>query len=81
MTRAFVVKYGANELLADSLHAHFRSRGWSGNASDMYRRLREEAREWLSDEKDGNAIRWLDEYISGLGYSIERAEMEEERRG
>jgi len=39
-----------------------------------------EAREWLVDEKNKTVIRWIENYIDGLGYDIQKAEIDEERR-
>ncbi len=79
LTRDFVARYGDNKGIGSSMNAHFNSRGWCGQASDHYRRMRDEARSWLVDEKHPTVIRWVDNYIDGLTYSIERAEVDEER--
>ena len=42
--------------------------------------LREQAREWLVGEKNQTVVRWIENYIDGLGYDIQQAEIEEERR-
>ncbi|TWT47160.1 hypothetical protein KOR42_41580 [Thalassoglobus neptunius] len=81
LTRNFVARYGKNERIRNGLHAHFHSCGWSGNASNYFRELREDAREWLAGEKDKNVRRWLEDYIENLSNDIERAEIEEERVG
>jgi hypothetical protein len=80
LTRDFVARYGKIDSLCRSLWFHFRSREWCGPASDYCRKLREEAREWLVDEKNQTVIRWTENYIDGLGSEIQRAEIEEERR-
>jgi hypothetical protein len=79
LTRNFIARFGKNEVAAQALWLRFHSRGWIGNASDRYRALREEARQWSIGEKDPNVVRWLEEYIDGLTGDIERAEIEEER--
>jgi transcriptional regulator with XRE-family HTH domain len=80
LTRDFVARYGKDEGICRRLNGHFHSRGWCGKASDHYRKLREEARAWLEGEKNLTVIRWIEDYIEGLSYDIERAEIEEERR-
>jgi len=80
LTRNFVAKYGKHESIRSGLYTHFHSRAWCGNASDHFRKLREQARGWLTDEKNVTVIRWIKDYIEGLNYDIERAEIEEERR-
>jgi len=79
LTRNFVEKYGKDESVQRGLYAHFGSRGWCGNASDHYRKLREQALEWLTDEKNSTVIRWIEDYNDGLNNDIKRAEIEEER--
>lgn len=80
LTRDFVARYGKVPSLASSLWSRFHCRGWSGSASAFYRKLREQAREWLVGEKNQTVVRWIENYIDGLGYDIQRAEIEEERR-
>ncbi|MGO8749978.1 MAG: hypothetical protein ACLQNE_28870 [Thermoguttaceae bacterium] len=80
LTRDFIARYSKVEPLRSSLWCHFHAQGWCGSASDYYRKLREEAREWLVDEKNQTVIRWIEDYIDGLGYEIQRAEIDEERR-
>jgi len=80
LTRNFVARFGKDESIRRGLNAHFHSRGWCGNASDHDRRLRDEARAWLTDEKNPTVVRWIEDYIEGLGFDIERAEIDEERR-
>jgi hypothetical protein len=80
LTRDFIARYGKVESLSSSLGCHFHSRSWCGSASAYYRELRKQAREWLVGEKNQTVIRWIENYIDGLGYDIQRAEIEEERR-
>lgn len=80
LTRDFIAKYGRVESLSSSLWCRFHSRGWSGSASAFYRRLREQAREWLVGEKNQTVVRWIENYIDGLGYDIQRSEIDEERQ-
>jgi transcriptional regulator with XRE-family HTH domain len=80
LTRAFVARYGADEDYSASLRSHFHSRGWCGPASEHYRSLRNQAREWLAGERNPTVIRWIEDYTDQLSACIERAEIEEERR-
>jgi hypothetical protein len=80
LTRDFIARYGKTESLSSSLWCHFHARSWCGSASAYYRKLREQAREWLVGERNQTVIRWIEKYIDGLGYDIQRAEIEEERR-
>jgi hypothetical protein len=79
LTRDFVARYGAHEVLSRALWCRFHSRGWSGPESVHYRSLRSQAHEWLAGERDHTVIRWIEDYIDQLSASIERAEIEEER--
>jgi hypothetical protein len=80
LTRDFLARYGKNESLSSTLSCHFHARSWCGSASAFYRKLREQAREWLVGEKNQTVVRWVENYIDGLGYDIQRSEIEEERR-
>jgi hypothetical protein len=80
LTRGFLASYGDDERVAGSLFAHFYSRSWCGNASDHFRRLREEAHEWLAGERTATVKRWIENYIDALSADIDRAEIDEERR-
>jgi hypothetical protein len=79
-TRDFIARYGKVESLSSSLWFHFHARSWNGSASTYYRKLREQAREWLVGEKNQAVVRWIENYIDELGYDIHRAEIEEERQ-
>jgi len=80
LTRGFIARYGKVESLAAALSCRFFSRAWCGSESAYYRELREQARNWLADEKDQTVIRWIENYIDILGADIQRAEIQEERR-
>lgn len=80
LTRDFIAKYANDEGIAHTLYAHFHSRSFCGEASECYRRLREEAREWLENEENPTVIRWIEDYIDGLSGSIEYWRIDEERR-
>jgi len=77
--RELLNRYGDQEDVRLGLLSHFRSGGWSGKASERYRRLRDEARAWLDEETSMRVRQWLGEYIECLSIDIERAEIEEER--
>jgi hypothetical protein len=79
LTRNFIARYGSHEPISKALYGRFWSRSWSGSESEMYRRLREEARDWLVGENDKNVRRWVEDFIHYLASDIERAELNEER--
>jgi hypothetical protein len=80
LTREFVARYGGTEEYAHSLSCRFHSRAWCGPESDHCRSLRTQAQEWLVGERNHTVRRWIEEYIDQLSASIDRAEIEEERR-
>ncbi|REJ64998.1 MAG: helix-turn-helix domain-containing protein [Planctomycetota bacterium] len=79
LTRDFIARYGRDERIRNGVNSNFYSRGWCGDASTHYRKLRDDARSWLHDEKNSTVIRWVDAYIDSLSHDIERAEVDEER--
>ncbi len=79
LTRSFVARYCDNESTYRSLQSHFGASCYWGKASDHCHKLRDEAREWLKDERDRIVIGWIEDYIESLDREIERAEIEEER--
>lgn len=80
LTRDFIARYGKIESVRGSLSCRFHTRSWCGSASDYYRELRKQAREWLVEEKNQTVIRWIERYVDELGYDIQQAEIEEERK-
>ena len=80
ITRDFVARYGTNDRIMASFSCRFGARSYCGLESDHDRRLRDGARSWLSGENDPTVIRWIEKYIESLGYDIQRAEIDEERR-
>ena len=80
LTRDFIARFGRNRTICSALYARFHSRGWCGNASDHYRKLRDEARGWISGDSNPIVVDWVEDYIDGLTADIDRAELDEERR-
>jgi hypothetical protein len=80
LTRELLAQYGDMKSVSNELLAHFHTGGWSGPASEHYRRKRDTARSWLEKENSQKARAWIERYINGLTQEIERAEIEEERR-
>lgn len=80
ITRELLSRYGHLKSVSDAMYANFGTGGWSGPASQYYRKKRDQARSWLEGETSPNVIRWLEEYIEGLNKNIKREEISEERR-
>jgi len=77
--RQMLERYGAIEQVRRSLHANNFSEGWSGPASEHYRRKLEALDAHLEVETNDNVRMWLKEHRKQLERSIER-EMELELR-
>lgn len=80
LTRELLVRYGERADVRASLSWRFSSDGWSGRASDHYRRRRDDARHWLDHEEHPNVRRFLEDRIRFLTAEIEGSEIDEERR-
>jgi hypothetical protein len=80
LTRDLLAQYGDMKSVSNELLAHFHTGGWSGPASEHYRRKRDTAREWLAGESSPRVRVWIERYVEMLTQEIESAEMEEERR-
>lgn len=80
MTRDFIARYADGRRVKSALQSHFHMRTWHAKASVRYRKLRDEAREWLVEEINSTVIRWVEDYIEDLTHSIEGSEIDEERR-
>ncbi len=79
ITRELLHRYGHMESVKSALFGNFYSDGWSGPASEHYRKKRDQARSWLNGEKSPHVIEWLEEYIDRLNTQIESEEIREER--
>lgn len=81
LTRTFIDKLMQDEDEGYGLISHFQTGAWTGLRSDHLRGLRDQARSWLSDSNSSSVARWLAKYLAVLGEEIDRAEIDEERRG
>jgi hypothetical protein len=79
--RELLIRYGDREDVRDNFSANYSTELWRGSMSNHYSGKREYLLEFKREETDENVVRWIDEYIERLEGSIERARMEEERRG
>lgn len=79
--REVLIKYGNREDVRRNLAANFSTEGFSGPASEHYLRKKNALLTFKQEETSANVLRWIDEYIESLDESIERARMEEEKRG
>jgi hypothetical protein len=77
--RQILERYGSIEQVRRSLHANNFSEGWSGPASDHYRRKLEVLNTHFQVETNDNVRLWLKEHREQLERSIER-EVERELR-
>lgn len=81
LTRAFIDKLMQDNDEGYGLISHFQMGGWTGPRSGHLRSLRDQARSWLNDSNTPSVARWLAKYLGALGEEIDRAEIDEERRG
>jgi hypothetical protein len=81
LAREVLVRYGEREDVRRNLMANFSTEGWSGPASFHYQEKKQYLLDFKKDEDNENVKRWIDEYVSSLDRYIERAKIEEERRG
>lgn len=79
ITRELLHRYGHLDRVKSALFSNFNTEGWSGLASEHYRKRRDQARSWLNGETSPRVTEWLEEYIDRLTIQIEREETEEER--
>jgi len=80
ITRELLHRYGYLESVKSALFENFYVDGWSGPASEHYRKKRDQARSWLNGETSSYVVEWLEEYIGKLTSQIEIEEIEEERK-
>ena len=81
LARELLVRYGNREDVRGSFSANYSTEAWMGSMSGYYLDKKKHLLEFKKNESDEDVIRWIDEYIEGLEKDIERARMEEERRG
>lgn len=80
ITRELLHRFGYLDSVKSALFSNYHTDGWSGPASEHYRKRRDQARSWLAGETSQYVIEWLEEYIDRLTTQIEREEIEEERK-
>lgn len=81
LTRTFIDKLLQDNDEGYGLISHFQMGGWTGPRSGHLRSLRDQARGWLDDSNSPKVAKWLAKYLGILSDEIDRAEVDEERRG
>lgn len=79
LTRNLLHKYGKYKGVQSAIHSSFNSGGWSGPASDHYKRIREKFRRWLAMEFEMEVVQFIEDEIAYLDRIIEEEEIREER--
>lgn len=79
LMRELLIKYGEFESVRNELSASFNTGSYSGRRSIYLKNKRSVLRQKLMNELEPNIVGWLESEIDNLDYSIERAEIEEER--
>lgn len=81
VARELLVRYGQREDVRQNLAANFFMESWCGSLSVHYEQKKLQLHNYRKDETNLNVINWIDKYIKSLEHNIERARIEEERRG
>lgn len=82
LSRLFIENVIDSDNETDNLIWRFsHASGFVGKRSENFRRKRDAARGWLAASTSVKVTRWLERYLRSLDAEIDRAEMEEERRG
>jgi len=81
LARELLVRYGNREDIRSRFTANYFTEGWVGAASEHYMTKKQQLMEFRSGENDPNVIKWIEENIAILEKDIEKAKMEEEKRG
>jgi len=81
LARELLVRYGDRKDVRDSFSANYSTEARIGSISEHYVDKKRYLLEFKKHETDKNVVKWIDEYIERLERDIERANIEEERRG
>ena len=81
LAREILVRYGNREDVRTNLMANFSTEGWTGPASLHGQKKRQKLLDFRKEEDNERVKQWIDEYVDALDRQIERARIEEERRG
>ncbi|TAK23119.1 MAG: hypothetical protein EPO26_09740 [Chloroflexota bacterium] len=79
LARDVLIRYGNGEDVRRALMANFGTETWWGPESEHFRAKRESLLEFARQESEPAVRRWIDEYVVGLAFEVERARREEER--
>lgn len=80
-TRELLVLYGSREDVKEELMANFSTGFFTGSMSINLQERKQELLNFKQEEDNENVKQWIDEYVNSLDKEIERAKIEEERRG
>ncbi len=81
LAREVLIRYGNREDVRRNFSANYSSEGWSGADSLHCENKKKHLSALKKAETNYNVITWIDEYIAELDSRIERANVQEERRG
>jgi|Deesub1362A_J573_1020465.scaffolds.fasta_scaffold03337_4 hypothetical protein len=81
LARELLVRYGDREDVRRNFSANYSTEGWTGPASKHYTNKKMELLKFKEKETNENVFKWIEEYIKILDKDIEKAKIEEERRG
>jgi hypothetical protein len=81
LARAVLMRYGHIEDVRHSFSANYFSGAWTGPETQHFLARQKELLELRAKETDENVRLWIDEYLDALEKDLERAQLQEERRG
>ena len=79
--RELLARYGDRKDVRNNFSANYSTEAWWGSMSEHYMDKKKYLLEFKKNETNKNVIKWIDDYVERLERDIERARMEEEKRG
>ena len=79
LTQLFIEEFCDDDRIAGSLFVHFHMGGWSGPESIYLSKIRDTARQWVSEIPSTKIQVWLGKFIDYLSNRIETSKIQEER--
>ena len=81
LAKELLIRYGDRKDVRIRLQINFDTEGWMGSQSAHFTRKKDKLLAVRDSESNPNVILWIDEYTESLNLGMERAVLEEERRG
>jgi len=81
LARALLIRYGEMEDVRRNFSANYFSGAWTGPETQHLLSKQKELLELRAKETNANVKLWIDEYLNAIEKDLERAQLQEERRG